>query len=115
MDGINEWIRETQPQPNAKNIPEDTLVSIIFNQDINRHTLNTRNILVLDGNHGGRLISDRFLFRYDSEQKTLLIYLKADVQRLGSNNTIEIIITGRISNFRSNKMEIPFHLRFTTK
>jgi hypothetical protein len=112
---LSEWILETYPQPDANNIPEDTLVSIAFRQEINRHTLNARNVLILDGNKGGQLISDRFLFRYESEEKTLIIYLKEDAERLGSNNTIEIIVTGRIANYTNAKMEIPFHLRFTTR
>ncbi|XID92789.1 Ig-like domain-containing protein [Paenibacillaceae bacterium WGS1546] len=115
MNNWHEWIRKTHPQPGDKDIPEDTLISIVFNQDINRHTLNTRNILVLDGNQGGRLISDRFLFRYETEDKTLLIYRKSEAERLGSQNTIEIILTGRIANLRSVKMTYPFHLRFTTR
>lgn len=115
MDSRHEWIKETHPQPEARGIPEDTLISIVFNQDINRNTLNTRNILVLDGSQGGRLISDRFLFRYEAEDKTLLIYRKSDSERLGSLNTIEIILTGRIANLRNAKMAYPFHLRFTTR
>jgi hypothetical protein len=113
--GLSEWILETNPQPDANNIPDDTLISIVFRQEINRNTLNTRNILILDGNKGGQLITDRFLFRYDSEEKTLIIYLKEDAERLGSKNTIEIIVTGRIANYKSEKMEIPFHLRFVTR
>jgi hypothetical protein len=113
--GLSEWILETNPQPDAKDIPEDTLVSIVFRQDINRNTLNTRNILILDGSKGGQLISDRFLFRYELVEKTLIIYLKEDAERLGAKNTIEIIVTGRIANYKNEKMEIPFHLRFTTR
>jgi hypothetical protein len=112
---LSEWILETNPQPDANNIPEDTLVSIVFRQDINQLTLNTRNVLILDGNRGGQLISDRFLFRFDSNEKTLFIYLKEDAERLGSQNTIEVIVTGRIANYKGLKMEIPFHLRFTTR
>ncbi|RKP53103.1 hypothetical protein D7Z26_15335 [Cohnella endophytica] len=115
MGGWTDWIKETHPQPNATDVPEDTLVSITFHEDINRNTLNARNILVLDGNQRGRLISERFLFRYDSESKTLFIYLKEEEERLGPNNTIEIIVTGRIANFHDKRMEIPFHLRFTTR
>lgn len=113
--GLSEWILETNPQPDAKDIPEDTLVAIVFRQDINRNTLNTRNILILDGSKGGQLISDRFLFRYELVEKTLIIYLKEDAERLGAKNTIEIIVTGRIANYKNEKMEIPFHLRFTTR
>jgi hypothetical protein len=113
--GLSEWILETNPQPDSNNIPEDTLVAIVFRQDINRNTLNTRNILILDGSKGGQLISDRFLFRYELVEKTLIIYLKEDAERLGSKNTIEIIVTGRIANYKNEKMEIPFHLRFTTR
>jgi hypothetical protein len=111
---LSEWILETNPQPDANNIPEDTLVSIVFRQAINRLTLNTRNVLILDGNKGGQLISDRFLFRYESQEKTLFIYLKEDAERLGPKNTMEIIVTGRITNNKNEKMGIPFHLRFTT-
>ncbi len=111
---INDWIRETHPQPEAINIPDDTHISITFKQDINRHTLNTRNVLILDGKQGGRLISNRFLYRYDPDARTLFIYLKEDSERLGSNNTVEIIVTGRIANFNNGRMEIPFHLRFKT-
>jgi len=115
MGIAEEWIKETHPQPNAEGVPEDTLISISFLQDINRNTLNTRNILVLDGNNGGRLISSRFLYRYESDKRTLLIYLKDEAERLGAGNTIEIILTGRIANIRNRRMEIPYHLRFTTK
>ncbi|MFB9280212.1 Ig-like domain-containing protein [Cohnella cellulosilytica] len=115
MGTIEEWIKETHPQPNAVGVPEDTLIAISFRQDINRNTLNTRNILVLDGNHGGRLISSRFLYRYESDKRRLLIYLKEEAERLGAGNTIEIILTGRIANVRNSRMEIPYHLRFTTK
>jgi hypothetical protein len=115
MDSHQEWIKETHPQPESRDIPEDTLISITFQQEINRHTLNTRNILILNGNQGGRLISDSFLYRYIAEERTLYIYLKADAERLGSNNTIEIIVTGRIANYRNARMEIPFSLRFTTR
>ena len=115
MTGLDQWIKETKPQPNAVDIPEDTLIAITFGMDINRNTLNTRNILVLDGNQGGRLISDRFLFRYVAETRVLFIYLKSDIERLGSNNTIEIILTSRIANIRNQKMDIPYHLRFTTR
>ncbi|TFE29383.1 Ig-like domain-containing protein [Cohnella luojiensis] len=111
----DEWIKETNPQPDATDVPVDTLVSIIFHQDINRHTLNTRNILILDGSHGGTLISNRFLYRYDSDLKTLFIYLKDDADRFKPNNKIEIIVTGRISNYKNVKMGIPFHLIFTTR
>ncbi len=113
--GLDEWIKETNPQPNAMDIPDDTLVSITFNQDINRHTLNTRNILILDGKLGGTLITNRFLFRYDSDKRNLLIYLKDEAERLGSNNAIEIIVTGRVTNYRNVRMGTPFHLRFTTR
>ncbi|RED65011.1 Ig-like domain-containing protein [Cohnella lupini] len=113
--GLNEWIKETNPQPNSFNVPDDTLVSITFNQDINRNTLNTRNILILDGKLGGTLITNRFLFRYDADNRNLLIYLKDDADRLGSNNAIEVIITGRVSNYHNVRMGIPFHLRFMTK
>jgi hypothetical protein len=109
------WIKETNPQPGSTDIPEDTLISITFNHEINRHTLNTRNILILDGNEGGRLISSRFLFNYDSDKKTLFIYLKEEAERLGSGNLIEIILTSRIADFRNNRMDIPYHLRFTTR
>ncbi|MCD9020882.1 Ig-like domain-containing protein [Cohnella silvisoli] len=115
MEILHDWIKETHPQPEARGIPEDTLISIIFNQDINRNTLNTRNILILDGNRGGRLISNRFLYRYDADFRTLTIYLKDDAERPGSNNTIEIILTGRIANYQNNRMEIPFHFRFATR
>jgi len=110
-----EWIKETNPQPNAEGVPEDTLISIYFLQDINRNTLNTRNILVLDGNNGGKLISDRFLYRYESNERMLLIYLKDESDRLGAGNMIEIILTGRISNTKNKKMGIPYHLRFKTE
>ncbi len=110
-----EWIKETSPQPNAEGVPEDTLIAISFFQDINRNTLNTRNILILDGNSGGRLISERFLYRYESDKRLLLIYLKEESERLGAGNMIEIILTGRISNIRNKKMGFPYHLRFKTE
>jgi hypothetical protein len=112
---VNEWIKETHPQPIASDIPEDTLVSIVFKQEINPNTLNMRNVLILDGNKGGQLISHRFLYRYEPELKTLFIYLKEDSEKLESNNTIEVIVTGRISNHKNYKMDIPFHLQFTTR
>jgi hypothetical protein len=115
MIDTNNWIKESHPQPNATEIPEDTLISISFNEDINRHTLNMRNVLILDGNQGGKLISNRFLYHYDTDKKMLFIYLKEDAERLGTKNTIEIIITGRIADFKNNRMEIPYHLRFTTR
>lgn len=115
MNRHSEWIKETQPLPESHDIPENTLISITFQQEINRHTLNMRNILILNGNSGGRLISNCFLYRYIAEERTLYLYLKADAERLGSNNTIEIIVTGRISNHRNMRMEIPFSLRFTTQ
>jgi len=115
MGFAEEWIKGTHPQPNAVGVPDNTLIKISFHQDINRNTLNTRNVLVLDGSNGGRLISSRFLYRYEPDERNLLIYLKDAADRLGSGNTIEIILTGRISNVRNRKMEIPFHLRFTTK
>jgi hypothetical protein len=112
---LNEWIKETHPQPEAADIPEDTLITITFHQEINRNTLNTRNILILDGNNGGRLISSRFLFRYESDSRTLFIYSKDEFEQLGARNTIEIILTGRIANIRNVRMEVPYHLRFTTR
>lgn len=112
---FNDWIRETCPQPDAIDIPQDTLISITFNQDMNTNTLNSRNILILDGNQGGRLISDRFLYRYLADLKTLFIYFKEDMDGLGASNIIEIIVTGRISNYKNVRMEIPFHMRFTTR
>ncbi|MFC4597518.1 Ig-like domain-containing protein [Cohnella hongkongensis] len=115
MGSAGEWIKETHPQPDSMEVPEDTLISITFYPEINRNTLNTRNILILDGNNGGRLISNRFLYRYEQEARTLLIYLKEEAERLGAGNTIEIILTGRIANIRNQRMEIPYHLRFTTK
>lgn len=115
MINTNDWIKESNPQPNAIDIPDDTLISITFHQDINRHTLNSRNVLILDGNQGGKLISNHFLYHYDVDKKTLFIYLKENEKRLGPRNTIEIIITGRIANFKNNRMEIPYHLRFTTR
>jgi len=114
MIDLKSWIQDTHPQPEAEDVPEDTLISITFNQEVNRNTLNMRNILILDGNQGGRLISNRFLFHYDSSKRTLFIYLKADAERLGPGNVVEIILTGRICNFSNEKMDIPFHLRFTT-
>lgn len=115
MDGRNEWIKDTYPQPNAVDVPEDTLISIAFRQEINRNTLNSRNILVLDGNRGGRLISDRYLLRYEPQSRILYIYLKDNSKKLVPNNEIEIILTGRIANHRNKTMEIPFHLRFRTR
>ncbi|MFC5404967.1 Ig-like domain-containing protein [Cohnella soli] len=110
-----DWIDETHPQPDATDVPESTLVSIAFRKEMNRLTLNTRNILVLDGNNGGRLISDRFLYRYEAAQRKLLIYRKEDSEALGPRNTIEIILTSRIADSQNEKMSIPFHLRFTTR
>lgn len=114
MIDVGYWIKETRPNPDATNIPGDTIIAISFANEIQRHTLNARNILILDGNQGGKLISERFLYHYDQEQNTLFIYLKEDAERLGSRNKIEIILTGRITNYRNEQMEVPFHLRFTT-
>ncbi len=115
MGFIEDWIKATNPQPNAEGVPEDTLIAISFHQEINRNTLNMRNVLILDGNNGGRLISSRFLYRYESDKRTLFIYLKEESERLGAGNVIEVILTGRISNINHKKMDIPYHLRFTTK
>ncbi len=115
MGHTDDWIKATFPQPNAEGVPEDTLIAISFHREINRNTLNMRNILVLDGNNGGHLISSRFLYRYEPDKRTLFIYLKEEAERLGSGNTIEIIVAGRIADVHSRKMGIPFHLRFTTK
>jgi len=115
MNVWEEWIKATNPQPNSADVPEDTLISISFNQEINRNTLNTRNVLILDVNGGGRLISDRFLFRYESGDKILYIYLKDEADRLGKKSTIEIILTDRIANIRNARMPYPFHFRFTTR
>jgi hypothetical protein len=115
MIETDNWIKASHPQPNAADMPDDTLISITFSQNINRHTLNSRNILILDGNHGGKLISNRFLYHYDVDKKLLFIYLKTNAERLGPENAIEIIITGRIADFKNNQMEIPYHLRFTTR
>ena len=115
MIDIGYWIKDTRPQPDSVNVPEDTIIAITFTQEVNRHTLNARNILILDGDQGGRLISDRFLFHYETEKRTLFVYLKEDAPRLGSGNRIEIIVTGRIAKYRHERMEVPFHIRFTTR
>ncbi|MFC5530601.1 Ig-like domain-containing protein [Cohnella yongneupensis] len=114
MIDIGYWIKDTHPHPDAAGVPEDTLISISFNQEINRYTLNARNILILDGNQGGKLISERFLFNYDSDRRTLFIYLKEDAERLGPRNRVEVILTGRIANHRNERMDVPYHIRFTT-
>lgn len=115
MIDIGYWIQDTHPHPNAVGVPEDTLISITFFHEMNSHSLNARNILILDGNQGGRLISEHFLYHYDSQRKTLLIYLKEDAKRFGPDNFIEVILTGRIANQRNERMEVPFHLRFHTR
>ncbi|TVY01161.1 hypothetical protein [Cohnella terricola] len=115
MLGVSDWIKEAHPQPDVMGFPAATLTSITFHKQINRNTLTERNILILDGNNGGRLISSRFLYRYEADTKTLIIYLKEDSDRLDSNHMIEIIMTGRISDVRNRKMEVPYHLRITTR
>ncbi|MFD0671263.1 Ig-like domain-containing protein [Cohnella sp. GCM10027633] len=115
MIDIGYWIKDTHPYPDAVDVPDDTIIAIAFTQDVNRHTLNARNILILDGNQGGKLISEKFLYHYEQEKHTLFVYLKEEADRLGSGNRIEIILTGRITNYRNEQMEVPFHLRFTTR
>ncbi|MFC5470712.1 hypothetical protein ACFPPD_18655 [Cohnella suwonensis] len=115
MGHWDDWIRETHPQPESEDVPDSTLISIAFRKEMNRLTLNMRNILVLDGNNGGRLISDRFLYRYETERRTLLIYRKDESETLGPRNSIEIILTGRIADNRNAKMNIPFHFNFKTR
>lgn len=115
MIDIGYWIKDTHPHPDAVGVPEETLISITFYHEMNSHSLNARNILILDGNQGGKLISDHFLFHYEPERKTLLVYLKEDAMRFGPNNSIEVILTGRIANLRNERMEVPYHLRFTTR
>ena len=108
------WILDIHPHPDAAGVPVDTLISIQFAQDMNRHTLNARNILILDGNEGGRLISDRFAFAYNPEVKRLLIYFKESAAGFGRRNRIEIIVTGRIANQRNESMGVPVQFWFTT-
>lgn len=115
MIDIGYWIKDTRPHPDAVDVPDDTIISIAFTHEINRHTLNARNILILDGNQGGKLISEKFLYHYDQDKQTLLIYLKEDADRFGPGNRIEVILTGRITNYRNEQMEVPFHLQFTTR
>lgn len=115
MIDIGYWIKETRPQPDAVGVPADTVISISFTQEINRHTLNARNVLILNASQGGKLVSDRFLFHYETDDRTLHIYLKKDETPPDPGSRIEVILTGRIANYRNEQMRVPFHLCFTTQ
>lgn len=114
MTAITPWIRATYPHNGAEDVPEDTGISISFACNINRNTLNNRNIIILDGNQGGKLISDRFVLHYDADTMTLHISLKAGEEKLGPRNTVEVIVTGRVANYSNEQLGMPFHLRFVT-
>jgi hypothetical protein len=108
------WISDTEPCPDAENVCARDLVSIRFRQEMNRNCFNARNILILDGNEGGKLITDRFLFRYHADSSTLIISFKETGAGFGSGQSIEVIVTGRIVNGSNESMDMPYYLRFKT-
>ncbi|MFC5701721.1 Ig-like domain-containing protein [Cohnella faecalis] len=108
------WILATEPSPDARNVPSEMHISIHFKEDMSRHTLNARNILILDGMDGGRLISNRFAYRYHAEKNMLQIYFKDRGDGFACGNDIEVILTGRIANASNVTMDIPYSFHFST-
>lgn len=113
MIELGYWIKETNPRPNAAGVPADKAITIAFTQEINRHTLNARNIVILNASQGGKLISDLYLFHYETESRTLHIYRNEEASAPEPNSRIEVILTGRIANYRNEMMKVPFHLCFS--
>lgn len=110
----HDWILGTDPRPGSTNVSQGTPISIRFAMPVNRHSLNARNILVLDGCKGGKLISEQFAFQYSPETNTLRIYFKEQGCCFEGQNDVEVILTDRITNARNEKMGTPYQFRFTT-
>ena len=98
-DEESDWIKSTIPKQGATVVPPELGIVINFKQAMDPKSLNQYTILVLDGKHGDRIMSQVFKFEYLAKSKTLnMIFKVSSSSHYGSGNGITVIITNKIRN-----------------
>lgn len=96
IDSPGSYIKTTTPKPFAKNIDYSSPIQIIFNTDMDSKTLNSTNILILEGQHGDRFCSDMFNFNYEAKSRTLNIVFKDAKSSFPPQDGITVIVTTKV-------------------
>lgn len=103
IDAPDSYIKSTNPKPFEKGVEYNSPITITFNKDMDCRTLNGKNILILEGQHGDSIVSDMFTFNYVQKTRILNIVFKDVKSSFPQQDSITVILTNRIctSNHKS--------------
>lgn len=114
IDDPKSWVKATIPLPDAANIEYSSNISITFDHDMDKESLNQENIRVYEGKHS-RNISNLFNYIYDKNDRVLKIEFKIPENGFGTSNSIMIFISRKVRNLSNKEMGIDIKFGFATK
>lgn len=114
IENPNSWIISTKPQSHSKCILPSTGIDIVFKYDMDERSLNEDTIIVNEVKYN-RIISRLLNYEYDTHTRTLHLSFIQSGNSFGSGNSINVYITGKVSNSHNHLMGKTYYFGFTTK
>ncbi|SEU15059.1 Ig-like domain-containing protein [Paenibacillus sp. NFR01] len=108
------WISATVPANNAQVEDTHSAISVMFTKAMNPASLNAENILGLDGKHGDANISSLFDYAYTLDTRTLTLEFKDPASDYGTDNGIQVVITGKVEGADKKPMNEEYSFGFST-
>lgn len=108
------WISKTVPADKAQVEDTHSAITVVFTKAMNPASLNADNILVLDGKHGDANISGLFDYAYTPDTRTLKLEFIDPASDYGTDNGIQVVITGKVEDAEKKPMNEEYSFGFST-